>query len=237
MRDLADPGLEHTIPVPDVAMRGSATNMPDLLVAHPFAAMRDALVKLSRTRANYWLEFVLDTALGAAFLAEGIRRHASLPGVVAFVLLGLLVFSFMEYVFHRWLFHGRVPLLAGGHAAHHANPQGYDAWPFFLPALVLFCVAGAFALVIPLAYAELLASGIAFGYVAYGLGHFVIHRMRFRRPLVRRWAARHHIHHHHPDCNFGVTSALWDALFGTRYVPARSGPSARARGAPDGSAR
>jgi len=34
----------------------------------------DAMVRLSRTRANYWLEFVLDTALGATLLGEGLRE-------------------------------------------------------------------------------------------------------------------------------------------------------------------
>jgi dihydroceramide fatty acyl 2-hydroxylase len=26
------------------------------------------------------------------------------------------------------------------------------------------------------------------------------------------------VHHYHPDCNFGVTTPLWDYLLGTRYV-------------------
>jgi len=197
----------------------------------------DALVRMSRTRANYWLESVLDTALGAVLLAEGLRHHVPVQTALPLVLLGLFVFSFMEYVFHRWVFHGPPQPMARGHAAHHLAPRGYEALPFFVPALVLSGVTGLCALWMPAAYAWLLASGIAFGYVAYGVGHFMIHHRRFRNALLRRWAARHHIHHHHPERNFGVTSPLWDVVLGTRYVPLRSTSSASARSARDTSTR
>ena len=197
----------------------------------------NALSRLSRTRANYWLESVLDTLLGASLLGAGLRRHVPLPEAAALLLLGLFLFSFMEYVFHRWVFHGPLRSMAHGHALHHADPRGYDSLPFFLPALVLFCVVAACALLAPAADVWLLASGIAFGYVAYGLAHFMIHHKRFRNAWLRRWAARHHIHHHHPRSNFGVTTPVWDALLSTRYVPRRSTSSASARSASDTSTR
>ena len=201
------------------------------------AAALDALVKLSRTRANYWLESGLDALLGAALLSAGLRRHVPLPEAASLLALGLFLFSFMEYVFHRWVFHGPMQPMVRGHASHHADPQGYDALPFFLPALVLFCVVAAGALLAPAADVWLIASGIAFGYVAYGLAHFMIHHRRFRNARLRRWAARHHIHHHHPGRNFGVTTPLWDALLATRYVPRRSTSAASARSASDTTTR
>lgn len=201
------------------------------------AAVLDALFRLSRTRANYWLESVLDTLLGAAFLSAGLRRHAPLAEAVSLVALGLFLFSFAEYVFHRWVFHGPPQLMARGHALHHADPRGYDALPFFLPALVLLCVVSAGSLLAPAVDVWLVASGIAFGYVAYGVAHFMIHHRRFRGARLRRWAARHHIHHHHPGCNFGVTTPLWDALLATRYAPRRSTSAASARSASDTTTR
>ncbi|MGA7983903.1 MAG: sterol desaturase family protein [Burkholderiales bacterium] len=201
------------------------------------AALLDALFRLSRTRANYWLEPVLDTLLGVALLSAGLRHHVPLAGAVALILLGLLLFSFMEYVFHRWVFHGPLRPMARGHASHHADPRGYDSLPFFLPALVLFSVVALCALLAPTPDVWLLASGIAFGYVAYGVAHFMIHHRRFRVAWLRRWAARHHIHHHHPERNFGVTTPLWDALLATSYVPRRSTSAASARSAADTSTR
>lgn len=183
----------------------------------------DAILKMSRTRANYWLEFVLDTALGVILLSEGLWRHTnSFFDAAMFVLLGLFIFSFMEYFFHRWLFHGSLRLLAQGHTSHHDNPNGYDSLPFFVPALVLFALIEICEMLIPGSDSLLLASGIAIGYVIYGTSHFVIHHMRFRHSLIRSWAAFHHIHHYHPDRNFGVTSPLWDVLLGTRYVTAQN---------------
>ena len=207
-----------------------------LRVALP-AAVLDALVRLSRTRANYWLESALDALLGAALLSAGLRRHVPLPEAASLLALGLFVFSFMEYVVHRWVFHRPLQPMAHGHASHHADPRGYDALPFFLPAMVLFCVVAAGALIAPAADVWLIASGIAFGYVAYGLAHFMIHHRRFRNARLRRWAARHHIHHHHPERNFGVTTPLWDALLATRYVPRRSTSAASARSASDTTTR
>ncbi|MGH8749399.1 MAG: sterol desaturase family protein [Burkholderiales bacterium] len=193
-----------------------------------WSAVLDALFRLSRSRLNYWLESVLDTLLGIALLSAGLQHHVAPPAACALILSGLFLFSFMEYVFHRWVFHGPLQPMARGHASHHADPCGYDSMPFFLPALVLFGVIALCALFAPAPEVWLLASGIAFGYVAYGLAHFMIHHRRFRNARLRRWAARHHIHHHHPGRNFGVTTPLWDALMGTRYVPRpASAPSAR----------
>lgn len=203
----------------------------------PWARVVDAVFRLSRTRTNYWLESVLDTLLGVALLGAGLRHHVPLAAAAALILLGLFLFSFMEYVFHRWVFHGPLRPMARGHASHHADPRGYDSLPFFLPALVLFGVVALCVLLAPAPDVWLLASGIAFGYVAYGVAHFMIHHRRFRNDRLRRWAARHHIHHHHPERNFGVTTPLWDLLLATSYVPRRSTSAASERSASDTSTR
>lgn len=179
----------------------------------------DAIVRMSATRINYWTEVGLDVALCLLLLVEGWRLHAGNPlaALLAFG-LGLLAFSFIEYFFHRWMFHTRVPLFEQGHRMHHAQPLGYDSLPFFLPAAVLLCLTGLLALVMPTSLALLMAGAMTLGYIAYGLSHFTIHHVRFKQPLLRRWAAAHHVHHYHPDSNFGVTTPLWDVLLGTRYV-------------------
>lgn len=176
---------------------------------------------MCRTRTNYWLEFVLDTVLGITFLVKGLQHHVRPLEAVLLIGLGLFLFSFIEYCFHRWLYHGSFRLIAQGHDAHHANPQGYDSLPFFFPAVALLALIGAGEMAMSLGNCLLLASGVAFGYVSYGLSHFMIHHIRFRQPLIRRWAACHHIHHHHPNRNYGVTTPLWDVLLGTRYVSAQ----------------
>ena len=178
----------------------------------------DAIVRMSSTRANYWGELAVDVALGAVLMVEGARRQpGALLGTLA-IALGLFAFSFVEYFFHRWMFHTRIPLFAQGHELHHQHPLGYDSLPFFLPPLILLALTGVFVALMPTGFALLLAGAITFGYILYGLAHFTIHHVRFKQPLLRRWAGAHHVHHYHPDSNFGVTTPLWDVLLGTRYV-------------------
>ncbi len=183
------------------------------------AAVRVRILKLSRTPANYWGEFVLDLPLGIFLVGAGLQSFDDHPVLALLTFLtGLFVFSFFEYFFHRWMFHGSIRVMVEGHRAHHENPLGYDSIPFFLPALILLGLVGICVLLMPTGYAFLLTGTIAFGYVTYGLSHFMIHHSHFRRGLTRRWAAKHHIHHFHPDSNFGVTTPLWDILLRTRYL-------------------
>ena len=179
----------------------------------------DAIARMSTTPTNYWAELALDTALGALLLVEGWRLGVgSIWMAVLACLLGLFIFSFIEYFFHRWMFHTHVPLFEEGHRMHHERPLGYDSLPFFLPAVVLLILTGLLMLAMPSGFALLLAGSITFGYIIYGLVHFIMHHVRFKNPLLRRWAGAHHVHHFHPETNFGVTTPLWDILLRTRYV-------------------
>lgn len=191
-----------------------------------FRSALDGIARLSGTRTNYWAEVVVDSALGILLLVAGVhvQTGGALGGVLA-VALGLFAFSFIEYFFHRWMFHTHVPLFEQGHRKHHENPLGYDSLPFFLPAMVLLALTAALAAVLPTGFVLLTMGAVTFGYVLYGLSHFAIHHVRFEQPWLRRWAGAHHIHHFHPETNFGVTTPFWDAVLGTLYVR-QSRPSA-----------
>ena len=60
-------------------------------------------------------------------------------------------------------------------------------------------------------------AGVLAGFVFYGLFHHVHHHFHFKNRQYRRLRAHHFIHHQYPDSNFGVTSRLWDHVFGTTY--------------------
>jgi sterol desaturase/sphingolipid hydroxylase (fatty acid hydroxylase superfamily) len=179
----------------------------------------DGIARMSGTRANYWAEFVVDSVVGTMLAVAGVRAYdGSVWLALLAVVLGLLAFSFLEYFFHRWMFHTHIPLFEEGHRLHHERPLGYDSLPFFLPAAVLLLLTALAVTALPTGFALLLMSAVTFGYLAYGLSHFAIHHVQFRQPWLRRWAGAHHIHHYHPETNFGVTTLLWDRLLGTRYV-------------------
>ena len=183
-----------------------------------FHSALDGIARMSSTRTNYWAEVAVDSSLAVLLLVAGLRyQTGGALGVLLAFSLGLFAFSFIEYFFHRWMFHTNIPLLEQGHRKHHENPLGYDSLPFFLPPLVLVGLAAVLAVVLPTGFSLLMMGAVTLGYIAYGLSHFAIHHRRFQHPMIRRWAACHHVHHHHPDQNFGVTSTLWDHLLGTLY--------------------
>lgn len=177
------------------------------------------ILNMSKTRANYWGEFVVDIPLGITLIFMSLRHHDLSPLAIFLTIgLGLILSSFFEYFIHRWLFHGSVRIMAEGHKAHHLNPKGYDSLPFFLPAMVLGIMTGIYLLFMPMDRAFLLTGTITFGYVTYGLTHFYIHHASFHHPWARHWSSHHLIHHRHADTNFGVTTPVWDVLLGTRYA-------------------
>jgi sterol desaturase/sphingolipid hydroxylase (fatty acid hydroxylase superfamily) len=216
------PATESSIAKP--ADESGGLRVPEKSVRRLFVAARDSMARLSTTRANGQAGLVADVSTSIVLLGAGLW-HTDIAPMAALVtiLFGLLIFSFVEYFFHRWLFHGATQVMEQGHRKHHEQPLGYDALPFFLPPLGLLMLTGTLALFVPASYACLLLGALAAGYAAYGLSHAAIHNTRFRNSVSRRWAAAHHIHHCHPEKNFGVTTPLWDIVLGTRYVSTGKG--------------
>lgn len=191
-------------------------------ILSPFRTFVQFSIRISKTRTNYWAEMILDIFLSIMMISAGVYlAPSSWTLIVATVLIGLLVFSFIEYFFHRWMFHVGQSILVEGHSNHHANPRGYDALPFYLPMLIFSVLLGISSLLLPWSVSLLLIGAMMFGYILYGSCHFIIHHYRFKSRILQTWAAYHHVHHVHPDKNFGVTSPLWDKLLGTFYMPGR----------------
>lgn len=183
-------------------------------------AILDSFERMAVTKANQRAALIVDISMCLGFVALAVVGRDTHPVAAVLTLIaGLLAFSLIEYCFHRWLFHGSEHAMERGHRRHHIDPTGIGSLPFFLPPIFLVVLAALFSRVMPLSYAWLFTGGIAGGYFAYGQCHDWIHRTRFLQPFGRRWAANHHIHHHHPGSNFGVTTPLWDIVFGTYYAP------------------
>lgn len=136
-------------------------------------------------------------------------------------LLGICSWSFLEYLIHRFLGHHprfRPNPFATEHVRHHAEGDYFAATSKKALAALAF-----FALVTPLAVAVAgVAAGLAYAiglvamYVAYEVLHRRLHTHEGFGPYGR-WARRHHFHHHfgNPKANHGVTSPIFDLLFGT----------------------
>jgi sterol desaturase/sphingolipid hydroxylase (fatty acid hydroxylase superfamily) len=149
----------------------------------------------------------------------------------ASLMIGLGVWTLLEYGIHRWLYHG-VEFFIRLHDAHHKEPNAYvGAPPFVGIALIFFLVyvpVGMFSLMI----ASGLTTGVLEGYLAYQLVHHATH---FWQPgpgsFLYRARLRHSGHHYHRELgNFGITTAFWDQVFGTAIHASRNPAVAAVRG-------
>lgn len=149
----------------------------------------------------------------------------SVAGPAVGAVAGAVAWTFSEYAFHRWFHVGRFGTFARRtHLAHHArrdylvNSVSLLTWGSVLlvglaalPLLLWSLVPGPVALAFGAAWAA--------AYFVYEWIHAADH-LRPPRNAYGRWTRRSHFHHHFeaPLRNFGVTSPVWDLVFGT-YDP------------------
>lgn len=149
------------------------------------------------------------------------------------ILLGLIggfgLWGFAEYVLHRFAMHhlkGR-GLMSREHLEHHVGASWSFATTHLMSwaGMLLVGFAGWFPLgwaVVSPAFGACTAVGWTLGYGVYEFQHAASH-LWAPRGSYGRWLRRHHFHHHfgHPMANHGVTSPLWDHVFGTWQRPER----------------
>ena len=170
-------------------------------------------------KVGYYADFVIYGILVAALVSFALQESRSDQWVwLAAAIAGLVSWTLVEYLLHRFVFH-RMPLIADLHHAHHVTPRAYLGTPTWASVLIL---AGIFFVpiwrVTSLNVACGAISGLIAGWLWYGIVHHVIHYRRPRRlAIALRVAAHRHLLHHspHESGNFGVTTAVWDCVFGT----------------------
>lgn len=176
-------------------------------------------MRLSKT--IYYADFVIYPVLVAIACLLAIWRNSphAMAIWVQMALLGVLSWTLLEYILHRFVLH-RIPVFALMHDAHHQVPLAFVGTPTWLSLAVI----GAFVFLPAWALASSnTASGLTVGVMAgffwYGIVHHAIH-FRWPRYIARRLlvASRRHAQHHyaHQSGNFGVTTAFWDRVFGTK---------------------
>lgn len=145
------------------------------------------------------------------------------PAALAFV-VGVVAWTLTEYTLHRFLGHDKRTMpnfFSVEHTRHHSEGNYFaPTWKKGLFA-VLVCALTFAALRAVLAFDVAVAGTLGFGGM-YAL-YEVIHRRAHTHAGVveyARYMRRHHFHHHfvNPRANHGVTSPVWDHVFGT-YEP------------------
>ncbi|HEY5924235.1 MAG TPA: sterol desaturase family protein [Kofleriaceae bacterium] len=144
--------------------------------------------------------------------------------VIVAVAAGVLTWTLLEYIIHRWMSHHRrfkrTPF-AVEHIRHHIEGN-YFAPTWKKAIFATLTAAGLSVLAVPIAG----ATGIV--YVASMMTFYFMYELLHRREHTHagigpysRWARRHHFHHHFVDgrVNHGVTTPLWDLIFRTYQRP------------------
>jgi sterol desaturase/sphingolipid hydroxylase (fatty acid hydroxylase superfamily) len=166
------------------------------------------------------------------FLARsfGWQTRAMKPiSVFSGILLGLIIWTVSEYLLHRFLFHmparnktmERITFLF--HGVHHAQPQCKTR--LVMPPIVSLPLAALFYGLFFLfgritsngaGWVSPLFSGFSIGYLVYDMLHYATHHFAMRNGYWK-FIKRYHMQHHYktPNQQFGVSSPLWDWVFGT----------------------
>jgi sterol desaturase/sphingolipid hydroxylase (fatty acid hydroxylase superfamily) len=154
-----------------------------------------------------------------------VRADVSVVASLGLFVGGVLTWSIIEYWLHRTFFHWQ-PLGRWGerfhflvHGVHHNWPK--DKYRLVMPPAVsisLFWVFfGLFWLALGSRWVWPFHAGFVVGYMSYDVTHYYVHHYN---PKTRYGLAlkKHHMLHHFKDHSkrFGVSSMLWDYVFGTK---------------------
>jgi sterol desaturase/sphingolipid hydroxylase (fatty acid hydroxylase superfamily) len=155
---------------------------------------------------------------------ETVKAGRIFTFVLSSFVLGLAVWSFTEYALHRFIFHF-VPKTEWGkkihfmfHGVHHDYPN--DSTRLVMPPIISIPLALLFYFLFKNILGDQFLppffAGFILGYLAYDLTHYAVHHFSLRG-RVSLYLKQQHMRHHYmdPDGNYGVSSPLWDFVFGT----------------------
>ncbi|MBS1760847.1 MAG: sterol desaturase family protein [Bacteroidetes bacterium] len=145
--------------------------------------------------------------------------------IILLFLAGMLTWSFFEYLAHRFLFHWAAKskraqkIVYTFHGVHHHYPR--DTTRLFMPPVPSVLISGSiFGLMYLLMgyHSFMFFPGFLLGYLLYGTVHYAIHAWNPPFKWMKPHWRNHHLHHYKDENKgFGVSSTLWDHVFGTMF--------------------
>jgi sterol desaturase/sphingolipid hydroxylase (fatty acid hydroxylase superfamily) len=151
------------------------------------------------------------------------HQKLSILAVGGLFLLGVLLWTLLEYLIHRYIFHYEPKTHLGKrlhyivHGVHHDYPN--DARRLVMPPSISIPLAFLFYGLFLLIFGRLASTvfaGLVFGYVCYDMLHYATHHFSMKRGLWL-WLKQYHLRHHYKDdhVGYGISSPLWDYVFRT----------------------
>ncbi|MET0635532.1 MAG: sterol desaturase family protein [Chitinophagaceae bacterium] len=138
---------------------------------------------------------------------------------------GMMFWTFFEYIAHRFIFHlisekrSLQKFAYTLHGNHHHYPR--DKQRLFMPPVPSIVLASS---IFGLTYLIMGSNAFSFfpgfilGYLLYGTMHYAIHAWNPPFKWMKGLWRNHHLHHYKNEHNgFGVSSTIWDHVFGTMF--------------------
>lgn len=190
---------------------------------------------------NQYLEYLTKThplviwglylpIIGLLLYYSNAMLELSVLRVTLTFLCGMFFWSLFEYAIHRFAFHylaeseRAMKIVYIIHGNHHEYPR--DKERLFMPPVPSLILSSTIFMLMYLtgglfgasSYIFAFFPGFILGYLIYGSMHYAIHAwnppFKWMKPLWRN----HHLHHYkNTELGFGVSSTLWDHVFGTMF--------------------
>jgi sterol desaturase/sphingolipid hydroxylase (fatty acid hydroxylase superfamily) len=180
------------------------------------------LERISRTHISIPIIMFLGLS-GISFFYAVTSTDISLGIGFLVLIAGYFVFTFVEYMMHKHFFHMepdtpvKDKLQYSVHGVHHDYPRDKDrlAMPPFVSAAYAAISYLIFRLIMG-DYALYFLPGFLIGYASYLGVHYIVHAFSPPKNFLKILWVNHAIHHYKdPDMAFGVSTPLWDIIFGT----------------------
>ncbi len=176
------------------------------------------------TRTHIAVPITLFFLYSAGLLYWSITNTSLSTGVTILLFVaGWLVFTWVEYNVHRYLFHMkpftqlRDKIQYTLHGVHHEFPRDTDR--LAMPPLLSITISTILLLLLRLVmgdFAFAFLPGFLVGYASYLSVHYMVHVYQPPKNFLKALWINHGIHHYkNQDIIFGVSSPLWDYIYGT----------------------
>ena len=189
------------------------------------------------SRVKPWQVLIVWVPVIAYLVFRGLQVPGVSPGAFAGALLGGLAFwTLLEYVLHRWVFHFTpnpnselskdVHFLI--HGVHHDWPHDPDrlVMPPVMSALLAIVLGYPIFLAVGPRFFDPFFAGLVAGYIWYDMTHYAVHHMKPRTEAGAKLRKHHFLHHFKtPKARYGVSTPLWDVVFGTLPREDREAPT------------
>lgn len=180
------------------------------------------LERLSRTHIS--VPLIVFAIYSTALIYWSVTHTTlSVLATIGLFFAGVLAFTWIEYLVHRYLFHmatytkAREKLQYTLHGVHHEFPKDKDR--LAMPPLLSITLATVLLLVFRVVMGDLVFAflpGFLVGYALYLAIHYMVHAYQPPRNFLKALWVNHGVHHYKDgEIVFGVSSPLWDYIYGT----------------------